>query len=149
MGIRLEDPVARRVTFDDNPGAGQGAEDGARPEDMEEPVQPETPAQQSPPPARPGPTGRDVPVPPAAAGRPTRTRRPPGWTADYKMSEMSEVRRPPSSVVEDVGVGGMLDNDIPDTETRLRESTRGPDPSRACADVSSGRDRLGSGEVTS
>ena len=41
----------------------------------------------------------------------------------------------------------MLDNDIPDTETRLRESTRGPDPSRACVDVSSGRDRLGSGEV--
>ena len=41
----------------------------------------------------------------------------------------------------------LLDNDIPSTESRLREFTREPDSSRACADASSGRDRLSSGEV--
>ena len=41
----------------------------------------------------------------------------------------------------------LLDNDIPSTESRLREFTREPDSSRACADASSGRDRLSGGEV--
>ena len=138
------------MTFGDSPGAGQVAEDGARPEEIEEPVQPETPAQQSPPPARPGPNGRDVQAPPATAGRPARMRKAPGYLRDYELTEMSigeEVRRLTSDDMEVVGVGGMLDNDIPSTETRLREFTREPDSSRACADASSGRDRLSSGEV--
>ena len=82
---------------------------------------------------------------PPANDRPTRTRRPPGWTRDYEMTEMSVIRRPSSSMVEDVGVGGMLDDDI--LGTRLREATRGPATGRACADAAdatSGRDRPGS-----
>ena len=42
-------------------------------------------------------------------------------------------------MVEDVGVGGMLDNDIP--ESRLRDATSGADAGRACADVTSGREQ--------
>ena len=88
--------------------------------------------------------------PPATAGRPARMRKAPGYLRDYELTEMSigeEVRRLTSDDMEVVGVGGMLDNDIPSTESRLREFTREPDSSRACADASSGRDRLSSGEV--
>ena len=40
-------------------------------------------------------------------------RKTPGWLKDYKMTEMSvckEIRRPTSSIAEDVGVGGMLED---------------------------------------
>ena len=57
---------------------------------------------------------------------------------------MSEIRRPTSSMVEDVGVGGMLEDDIPGSvESRLREATRGAGPIVTCADGSSGKDEPG------
>ena len=68
---------------------------------------------------------------PPAGGRPTCVRKAPGWMKDYELSEMSicqEIRRPTSVMVEDVGVGGMLDYDIPSTahsESRLREAMPG------------------------
>ena len=79
----------------------------------------------------------EAPVAPPASGRPARERKAPAYLRDYELSEMSvDVRRPASYMVEDVGVGGMLDNDIP--ESRLREISRGADAGRAGADVTSG-----------
>ena len=74
-----------------------------------------------------------------ASRRPARERKAPGYLKDYELSEMSvirDIRQPTSDMVEDVGVGGMLDNDIP--ESRLREISRGADAGRAGADVTSG-----------
>ena len=143
-GIPLTDSVARRVTFNDSPKTGRGAEDEALPMEVEEPGQPETPVPQSPPPARPGNAGGKEPAPAPLHGRPSRTRRPPGWTTDYDMGEMSEIRQPSSYMVEDVGVGGMLEDDIPGpVESRLREATRGAGPIVTCAEGSSGRDEPG------
>ena len=45
-------------------------------------------------------------------------RKTPGWLKDYEMTEMSvckEIRRPTSSIAEDVGVGGCWKMDIPGT----------------------------------
>ena len=57
------------------------------------------------------------------------------------MGEMSEIRQPSSYMVEDVGVGGMLEDDSPGTvESRLREARLGTGPIMTCADVSSGPD---------
>ena len=56
------------------------------------------------------------------------------------MTEMSEIRRPAPSMLDHVGVRGMLDNDIPGIdESRLRETTRGAGPIVTCADSSSGQ----------
>ena len=41
------------------------------------------------------------------------------------MTEMSEIRRPAPSMLDQVGVGGMLDNDIPGSESRLQEAALG------------------------
>ena len=112
--------------------------------EVEEPGQPETPVPQSPPPARPGNAGGKEPAQSPPNARPSRTRRPPGWTTDYDMGEMSEVRQPSSYMVEDVGVGGMLKDDIPGSvESRLREATRDAGPFVTCAVGSSGRDEPG------
>ena len=132
----LRDAATRRITFADEPEADRGPEAEALPEEVEEPVQPDTPAPQSPPPARPGQAGGEAP-----SGRPSRTRKPPVWSTDYEMTEMSEVRQPSSYMVEDVGVGGMLEDDIPGTvDSRLRAATREAGPIVTCAEGSSGRD---------
>ena len=139
-GIPLRESAARRITFGDD----RRMADEVQPMEPDIPAQPDTPAPapQLPPPARPGQAGGEAP-----SGRPSRTRKPPVWSTDYEMTEMSEIRQPSSYMVEEVDVGGMLDNDIPGTaETRLRESTRETDPSRTCADASSGRDIPGSDE---
>ena len=77
-------------------------------------------------------------------------RKAPGYLQDYELTEMSvyqDIRQPTSNMVEDVGVGGMLGNDIP--ESRLREAaTLETDAGRACADAASGQvkpDTSGSG----
>ena len=63
------------------------------------------------------------------------------------MGEMSEIRQPSSYMVEDVGVGGMLEDDIPGTvDSRLRAATRDAGPIVTCAEGSSGRDKPGSDE---
>ena len=140
-GIPLTDTVVRRVTFTDSPVNRRDTEAEALPEEVEEPGQPDTPAPaaQSPPPARPGQAGGEAP-----SGRPSRTKKPPVWSTDYEMSEMSEVRQPSSYMMEDVGVEGMLEDDIPGTiDSRLREGTRNTRPPVTCADGSSGRDEPG------
>ncbi len=145
-GILLEDPVARKMTFNDSPDTGRSPGAEALPEEMEEPAQPDTPAPQSPPPARPGQDGGEAP-----SGRPSRTRKPPVWSTDYEMAEMSEVRQPSSYMVEDVGVGGMLEDDIPGAvDSRLREAaTRDAGPIVTCAGGSSGRDEPDTRATTS
>ena len=83
-----------------------------------------------------------MPAASPASRRPARERKAPGYLKDYELSEMSvirDIRQPTSYMVEDVGVGGMLDNDIP--ESRLRDATSGADAGRACADVTSGREQ--------
>ena len=113
--------------------------------EVQEPGPPETPVPQSPPPAGPGHAGRKEPTQPPVSGRPRRNTRPPGWTVDYEMAEMSEFRQPSSYMVEDVGVGGMLEDDITGSiESRLRGAgTRDAGPARACAVESSGLDEPG------
>ena len=136
-GIPLRDSVARRVTFSPEVGPDEG--DGAMPVEAEEPTRPETPVPQSPPPAEPGHAGGKGPMQPPTSGRPRRNTRPPGWTVDYEMAEVSEFRQPSSSMEEDVGVGGMLDDDI--RHSRLRgAATTDAGPVGACAVDSSGRD---------
>ena len=86
----------------------------------------------------------------ANTARPGRTGRPPERTRVHKMTEMSEFRRPAPSMLDHVGVGGMLDNDIPGLdESRLRGAgTRDAGPARACAVESSGLDELRLRETT-
>jgi hypothetical protein len=136
----LTDTAVRRVTFTDSPVNRRDTEAEALPEEVEEPVQPDTPAPQSPPPARPGQAGGEAP-----SGRPSRMRKPPVWSTDYEMSEMSEIRQPSSFMMEDVGVEGMLEDDIPGAvDSRLREAaTRDAGPIVTCAGGSSGRDEPG------
>ena len=62
---------------------------------------------------------------PPTGERPSRTGRPPEQTRAYEMTEMSEIRRPAPSMLDQVGVGGMLDNDIPGLESRLQEAALG------------------------
>ena len=77
----------------------------------------------------------------ANTARPGRTGRPPERTRVYKMTEMSEFRRPAPSMLDHVGVRGMLDDDILGIDgTRLREATLGTDAGQACAVVTSGLD---------
>ena len=93
------------------------------------PAQPETPAgrpEQQPRPEPPGTPGQDEKVPPPTDGRPTRSRKPPGWTRDYQMNEMSEIRRPAPSMLDQVGVGGMLDDDNLDKESGLTREAAAP-----------------------
>ena len=90
----------------------------------------------------------EVPAAPPASGRPARVRKTPAYLKDYELSEMSlcqEIRRPTSYMVEDVGVGGMLEDDIlGSVESRLREAaTRDAGPIVTCAGGSSGRDEPG------
>ena len=123
--------MVRHVTFDDD----QPEAEETPLTEPERPAQPETPARQQQQP----PEVREVTVPAASPAnrRPARERKAPAYLRDYELSEMSVVvRRPASYMVEDVGVGGMLDNDIP--ESRLREISRGADAGRAGADVTSG-----------
>ena len=63
----------------------------------------------------------------ANTARPGRTGRPPERTRVYKMTKMSEFRRPAPSMLDHVGVRGMLDIDIPGVdESRVREAAAPP-----------------------
>ena len=118
------------------------------------PAQPETLAgrpEQQPRPEPPGTPGRDEQVPPPTDGRPTRSRKPPGWTRDYQMNEMSEFRRPAPSMLDQVGVGGMLNYDDLDKESGLTREAAAP-PGETCGNLETGLpnpDQSSSRETTS
>ena len=110
------------------------------PAELGMPAQPETPAgrpEQQPRPEPPGTPGRDEQVPPPTDGRPTRSRKPPGWTRDYQMNEMSEIHRPAPSMLDQVGVGGMLKYDNLVKESGLTSEAATPS-GETCGNLGTG-----------
>ena len=81
--------------------------------------------------------GQNEPTVPPAGERPSRTGRPPEQTRAYQMTEMSEIRRPAPSMLDQVGVGGMLEYDNLDKESGLTREAATPS-GETCGNLGTG-----------